>query len=66
MCVSSRRAGLVADVVVLGRSPELEERLERAVGSHQLTIGRRFVGTFGSATTLYTGPGVAGLAWRWQ
>jgi DegV family protein with EDD domain len=66
VCVSSKRAGLVADVVVLGQAPELEERLERTVGANPLTIGRLFVGTFGSAITLYTGPGVAGLAWRWR
>ena len=66
MCSSSSQPGRVADVVVLGQAAELEARLERAVVSHQLTIGRRFVSTFGTAITLYTGPGVAGLAWRWR
>ena len=66
MCVSSKRPGLVADVVVLGQACELEERLERANDSNRLTIGRLFVGTFGSAITLCTGPDVAGLAWRWR
>ena len=66
MCASSKKPGRIADVVVLGQAPELDERLERAVGSKRLTIGRRFVGTFGSAITLYTGPSVAGLAWRWR
>jgi DegV family protein with EDD domain len=66
MCASSRQRERVADVVVLGRAPELEERLERAVDDKRLTIGRRLAGTFGTAITLYTGPGVAGLAWRWR
>jgi fatty acid kinase fatty acid binding subunit len=66
MCVSSRRPGLVADVVVLGSAPGLEERLEGAIGSSRLPIGRRFAGPFGSAVSLYTGPRTAGLAWRWR
>ena len=66
MCVSSSRPGFVVDVVVLGNSSGIDERLERAVGSDRVTIGRRFDSPFGAAISLYTGPRVAGLAWRWR
>jgi DegV family protein with EDD domain len=64
LCVSSERPGSVTDLVVLGQAAGLEERLDRAVVASQLTIGHRFVSTFGSAITLYTGPHITGLAWR--
>jgi hypothetical protein len=66
LCVSSGRPGFVADLIALGNTSGLDERLERAIGSNRLTIGRRLTAPFGSAIILYTGPGVAGLAWRWR
>ncbi|HEU4541499.1 MAG TPA: DegV family protein [Jiangellaceae bacterium] len=65
MCVSSGHAGLVADLVTLGDDAELRERLEQARDSGRLVIGRWYAGTFGTAITVYTGPHVTGLAWRW-
>jgi DegV family protein with EDD domain len=66
MCAASSRPGFVVDIVVLGNASGIDERLERAVGSNRITIGRRFDSPFGAAISLYTGPRVAGLAWRWR
>jgi hypothetical protein len=66
MCISSSRPGFVVDIVVLGNASGIDERLERAVGSNRVTIGRRFNSPFGTAISLYTGPRVTGLAWRWR
>jgi DegV family protein with EDD domain len=66
MCVSSARAGLVADLVTLGDDADLRDQLDQAQDSGRLTIGRLDAGTFGTAITVYTGPNVTGLAWRWR
>lgn len=61
MCAGSRGSvDAVTDVVLLGKTDGLDERLTAAA----LTIGRRIVGKFGAAITLYTGEDVTGLAWR--
>ncbi len=65
-CVRSAKPGLVADLVLLGETTALAERVDRAVDDGRLAVARRFSGTFGTAITLYTGPHVTGLAWRWR
>jgi DegV family protein with EDD domain len=61
MCAQSRAStDAVTDVVLLGKTAGLDERLAAAA----LTIGRHIVGRFGAAVTLYTGEDVTGLAWR--
>lgn len=65
-CVRSKSPGLVADLVLLGETTALAARVDRAVSDGRLAVGRRFGGTFGTAITVYTGPHVTGLAWRWR
>jgi hypothetical protein len=64
MCISSGRPGFHVDLVMLGKAAELDERPQRAFASNQQAIWRRFAAPFGPAISLYTGPQVAGLAWR--
>jgi hypothetical protein len=40
--------------------------LDRAVDSGRLRIGRKIVGSFGTAITVHTGPRVIGMAWRFR
>lgn len=63
LCLASNDPEHAADVMLLGRADGLDERLDNAVAAGRLTIGRRLTGAFGTAITLYTGPGVTGLAW---
>lgn len=66
LCVSTGSPGLVADVIALGHAAELQQRLAEAGDTGRLAIGRALTATFGTAITLYTGPHVTGLAWRWR
>jgi DegV family protein with EDD domain len=66
ICVSSSRPGQTVDLVTLGDDAGLSDRLRRARDTGRLVIGRQFDGTFGAAITVYTGPAVTGLAWRWR
>lgn len=66
MCVSSGRPGEAADLITLGDETGLLERLQHARNSGRLPVGRQYAGTFGTAITVYTGPHVTGLAWRWR
>src|SRR5690606_4816152 len=65
-CVRSRPQGLVADLMMLGETAVLQEQVDRAESEGRLPVARRFAGPFGTAITLYTGPHVTGLAWRWR
>jgi DegV family protein with EDD domain len=66
MCISSGRLGDEVDLVTLGEAAGLRDRIERAQESGRLVVGRQYAGTFGAAITVYTGPHVTGLAWRWR
>lgn len=65
-CAATGSSRSVVDVVTLGEATDLEERLAAAVDAGRLTIGRAITAGFGTAISLYTGPHVAGLAWRWR
>lgn len=65
MCLSSGTAAGIVDIVAIGQVAGLQDRLARAAEDGRLRIGRMITGTFGAAVTLYTGPRVTGLAWRW-
>ena len=66
LCVSTGAPGAVVDVVALGEAAGLERRLAAAAEVGRLTIGRAITADFGTAISLYTGPHVTGLAWRWR
>lgn len=66
LCATSARAGSVADIVTLGDDADLRSHLMRARDTGRLAVGRLYAGTFGTAITVYTGPHVTGLAWRWR
>jgi hypothetical protein len=66
MCLDRRAGCPVVDVVALGEAAGLERRLAAAADVGRLTIGRAITADFGTAISLYTGPHVTGLAWRWR
>ncbi|HEX6235489.1 MAG TPA: DegV family protein [Jiangellaceae bacterium] len=66
LCMMSARAGSVADIVTLGDDADLRSRLTHAQNTGRLAVRRLYAGTFGTAITVYTGPHVTGLAWRWR
>lgn len=66
LCTTSARAGSVADIMTLGDDADLRLRLLRARDAGRMAIRRLYAGTFGTAITVYTGPHVIGLAWRWR
>jgi DegV family protein with EDD domain len=66
LCVSTGSPGAIVDVITLGDTGELQQRFAAAVDAGRLPLGRALAANFGNAITLYTGPHVTGLAWRWR
>jgi DegV family protein with EDD domain len=66
LCVASGSQGSVVDLVALGESVELQRRLARAADAGRLAVGTAIVAGFGTAISIYTGPHLTGLAWRWR
>jgi len=64
MCAATASPGMVVDTVALGESAELQQRLTGAANA--LTVGTAITAEFGTAISIYTGPHVTGLAWRWR
>jgi DegV family protein with EDD domain len=66
LCASTRSPGQVVELIALGNADELQRRLDALADEGRLPIGHMLTASFGTAITLYTGPQVTGLAWRWR
>jgi fatty acid-binding protein DegV len=66
MCAATGSPDAVVDVIALGEAALLRPRLVAAAAERRLPIGRALAADFGTAISLYTGPEVTGLAWRWR
>jgi DegV family protein with EDD domain len=66
MCVATATPGTVVDIAMLGESAELQQRLPAEVQARGLALGTTITADFGTAISVYTGPHLTGLAWRWR
>jgi DegV family protein with EDD domain len=66
LCVTTGTADSVVDVAMLGESAELQARFTESADARGLALGTTVVADFGTAISVYTGPHLTGLAWRWR